>query len=178
MDLLGVGCVVTVAAISQGDDLGVQELQMVRDTNIGSKLAPSGSGCTSTGDEVSAKSDRLYSGIVGDEGSGLHQRNIVGQRIGVIARVVHDTGGGMANTSTVQEDGSNHGESVSGGTANGAVSRGQHVAVVDDGSAAEMRIASRSQRHLEGELVRSSVLASHDTSSPLGKLWRQSCGKG
>lgn len=34
-DAASVGCGVTVAAVSQRDDLGVQELEMVRDTDVG-----------------------------------------------------------------------------------------------------------------------------------------------
>uniref|UniRef100_A0A182SA51 Uncharacterized protein n=1 Tax=Anopheles maculatus TaxID=74869 RepID=A0A182SA51_9DIPT len=170
-DTVSVGSGVTVAAISQGNDLGVQELQIVRDTD----LTPTGSNGSTTGDEVRSKSDWLHSGSVRDEASRLHQRHIVGERVGVVARVVDDTGRAVSNASTVQQESTDHGDRVSGRTSDRAVSSGQHVAIVDDRATAEVRIARRAQRNLVRELVRSGILATNDTSGPFVVLGRQHC---
>lgn len=140
-----------------------------------SKLTPAGSDGSTTGDEVRSEGDRLHGGSVRDEGGGLHQRHIVGQRVGVVARMVDDAGSAVRNAATVQEDSTDHRDGVGGGTADRAVSSRQHVAVVNDRATAEVRVAGGAQRHLVRELVRSSVLATNDTAGPFVVLGRQYC---
>jgi hypothetical protein len=105
----------------------------------------------------------------------LHDRDIVGQGVGIVAGVVDDGAGGVRHTARVQQVGSDNNASVGSGTSNGAVSGRQSPTRVDDRTTAEMSVGARSQRHLVGELTGSGVGTSNNTALPLGKLTGQHC---
>lgn len=120
-------------------------------------------------------------GGVNDCVPSLDQRDVVGQCVGVVARVVHNSRCRVVNSwvssagSTLESSKDN--ECIASIAINRAVSSRDNPSVVMDPASAEMEVSSCAQRGLVRELAGQSVGTSDNTTLPLAEnvTSRNSC---
>lgn len=130
----------------------------------------------------SSQGDRSNDVGVENATGGLDHRDIVGQSVGVVIRVIHDLAGRIVGSSSKTILRSHDHIGVGRSATNGAVSSGHNPVRVMDPTTAEMTVVSGAQRSLVWELSHLGDGASYDATFPVvedftsGKSYRRSNG--